>query len=64
MIYKSTLKYQKLQKHLKYSESRLMESLVNFINRLIGSLLKVPFTKTYLIKDMGYCYHSVNSDHF
>ncbi len=42
------------------SESRLLLSLVNVINRLMWSHFKTPFTKTYYIKTTGYCYHSVN----
>ncbi len=43
-----------------YSESRLMLSLVNVINRLMWSHLIVPFNKVYYIKTSGYFYHSVN----
>ncbi len=45
---------------IKYSESRLMLSLVNVISRLIWSHFEIPFTLTYYLKISGYCYHSVN----
>ncbi len=43
-----------------YSESRLMLSLVNVINRLMWSHFKVSFNKVHKIKTTGYCYHMVN----
>ncbi len=44
----------------RYSESRLMVSLVNVISRLMWSHYESPFTIAYYKETTGYCYHSVN----
>ena len=52
--------YLRFYRNSRYSERRLMLSLVSVISRLMWSNLNVPYTKDYLEKIIGYCYRSVN----